>query len=247
LIKAEHKQWADTIFKNYVKHLFKKQFATLNLIGDIPHIQRDVPTIILPNHNTWWDGFFVYFLNSHFFQRRLYMMMLEEQLHKYPFFRRLGAYGIIPDKPEDVRKTLSYTLKIISETHEEGVAVCIFPQGELVSWYQQPLNFQRGLEVIARRSVKQITYLPLMIRIEYIEEQYPKVFFMFGSPKVIEPTKGLQIEQFARSSEALRNLMKTELIKKNHGTILFTGHRSVHKKFTTIRTLINRNKKDNRW
>ena len=78
------------------------------------------------------------------------MMMLEEQLRRYPFFRQLGAYGILPDNSDDVRKSISYTVNIIEKPEAKGVAVCIFPQGELVSWYQDPLNYQRGLEIIVR-------------------------------------------------------------------------------------------------
>jgi 1-acyl-sn-glycerol-3-phosphate acyltransferase len=228
MIEATHNRLADVVFKRYLNHLFRRHFASLNLIGDAPHIPENLPVLILPNHNTWWDGFFVYHLNRIFFQRRLYMMMLEEQLSRYPFFRRIGAYGIIPNKVEDVRKSISYTAKLLEGTDPEGVALCVFPQGELVSWYQQPITYQRGIEVIIRRTKRPVSILPLLMRIEYIEMQYPQVFFMFGEPEIMDPTMEIKIEHYARKAKDLRDKLRRELIKKNYGNTILSGRPSAH-------------------
>lgn len=228
MLEASHKNWADFIFKRYLKHILKRHFATLNLIGDVPHIPKDIPVLILPNHNTWWDGFFIYELNKRCFNRHLYMMMLEEQLRKYSFFRNLGAYGIIPNDPDDIRKSIAYTTKLLDTRSSDGVMVCIFPQGELVSWYRQSLDYQRGIEVIVRRLKSSVILLPLIIRIEYIKEQYPHVFFKFGLPKIVKSNQKITIKEFAGESEKLKDELKRELMNNQYGKVLFVGRRSEH-------------------
>jgi 1-acyl-sn-glycerol-3-phosphate acyltransferase len=228
VLEASHKIWAEFLFERYLKHLFNRHFTTFNLFGIVPQVPKDVPILILPNHNSWWDGFFVHNLNKRFFQRRLYVMMLEEQLRKYPFFRYVGAYGIIPDNPHDIRKSINYTVNIIEKPPPEGAALCMFPQGELVSWYQNPLNYQRGIEVIIRRTKQPLILLPLMSRIEYLNEQYPHVFFLFGTPIEILPGQEFRIQQLANVTDRLRNDLKGELIKNNYGHVFFSGRRSEH-------------------
>jgi 1-acyl-sn-glycerol-3-phosphate acyltransferase len=228
MLKATHKNWADYIFLRYLKHLFKRHFATFNLIGNVPDIPKEYPLIILPNHNTWWDGFFIYDLNKRFFQRHLYMMMLEDQLRKYPFFRYLGAYGIIPDNPDDVRKSIAYTVKLIESHSSADVMVCIFPQGELVSWYQKPLHYQRGVELIVQRLKIPVIMLPLMIRVEHIKEQYPHVFFKIGKPQLVEKDQKINIQEITQASEKLKDELKRELVNHHYGKVLFTGRRSEH-------------------
>jgi 1-acyl-sn-glycerol-3-phosphate acyltransferase len=228
MLEASHKTWAAILFERYLKYIFKRHFASFNLLGSVPKMPKDIPVLILPNHNSWWDGFFVYELNKRFFQRRPYAMMLEEQLRKYPFFRFTGAYGISPNDPDEVRKSIRYTVNILEKPTPEGVAVCIFPQGELVSWYQDPLTYQRGIEVIVQRTKKPLILLPLMSRIEYIKERYPHAFLLFGSALKILPGEGCRIQQLARAAETLRDDLKGELIKKNYGQVLFHGRRSEH-------------------
>ena len=239
MLEASHKIWAAFLFERYLKHLFKRHFTTLNLLGSVPQIQKDKPILILPNHNTWWDGFFVYDLNKRFFQRQFYVMMLEEQLRKYTFFRHLGAYGILPDNPDEVRKSINYTVNIIEKPPAEGVAVCMFPQGELVSWYQDPLDYQRGIEVLVRRTKQPLILLPLISRIEYIQEQYPHAFLLFGRPVEIFPGQEFRIQKLVIAAEKLRNELKGELIKNNYGQILLRGRRSKHTDYNRVGLDIN--------
>ena len=180
MIEAKHNKLAHMVFKTYLMRLFRKNFTSMHILGSIPDLPADQPLIILPNHSSWWDGFFVYHLNSVYFERPLYLMMLQEQLNNYPFFRRIGAYGINPENPDAVRKSISYTTRVINQPAIRCAAVCIFPQGELISWYQQPLIFKKGIDVIIRRIQKPTAVLQLIIRIEFLEEQFPQVFFQFG-------------------------------------------------------------------
>ena len=55
---------------------------------------RGKAILLIANHFTWWDGFIQGVLNQNRFQRNFYVMMLEEQLRKFPILRTTGAFSI---------------------------------------------------------------------------------------------------------------------------------------------------------
>jgi 1-acyl-sn-glycerol-3-phosphate acyltransferase len=144
-----------------VKRLLRRSFHCLRLLGQLPRLEPDQPLLMVPNHGTWWDGFFVYFLNRLLAGRKLYLMMLDGQLFRYRFFSRVGAFGIQPGQPRSVLDTLKYSAAVLQDP---GNALCLFPQGELRYHALRPLGFQRGLERILKLCGKTVQILPLAIR-----------------------------------------------------------------------------------
>ena len=177
MIHAQHRLWADIIFQPYLTWLFKRNFHEIQLCGTLPEIPDDLPLLLLPNHSTWWDGFFVYLLNKRIFRRTAYLMMLERQLTKYKFFAKIGAYSIKPENRRGVIESLGYTVGLLSR---EMSLVAIFPQGELLPWHTRPLDYKRGVEWILQKYGKPVTVLPLAIRTEFLGEKRPNAFFLFG-------------------------------------------------------------------
>ena len=177
MIRAQHRLWADIIFQPYLTRLFKRNFHEIRLLGTPPEIPDDLPLLLLPNHSTWWDGFFVYLLNKQVFRRTAHLMMLEAQLTKYKFFTKIGAYSIEPENPRGVIESLEYTAELLNR---EMSLVAVFPQGELLPWHTRPLDYKRGVEWILRKHGKPVTLLPLAIRTEFLGEKRPSVFFLFG-------------------------------------------------------------------
>ena len=177
MIRAQHRRWADIIFQPYLTWLFKRHFHEIQLFGKLPEIPDDLPLLLLPNHSTWWDGFFVYLLNKRLFRRTTYLMMLEAQLTKYKFFAKIGAYSIAPEHRRSIVESLEYTVELLNR---KTSLVAIFPQGQLLPWDQRPLGYKRGVEWILRKYGKPVTLLPLAIRTEFLGEKRPSVFFLFG-------------------------------------------------------------------
>ena len=77
MIKARHEAWAQVLFRHYVRRLLKKHFNNVHLIGEPPRLDDELPLIIVANHSTWWDGFFVHLINERFLHRELYLMMAQ--------------------------------------------------------------------------------------------------------------------------------------------------------------------------
>ncbi|GAB4342019.1 MAG: hypothetical protein Kow0037_29050 [Calditrichia bacterium] len=195
MIQAKPQIWADIIFRRYIFGLMKRSFSRIVLSGPKPRLPSDVPVVLLPNHSSWWDGFLVYLLNKRVFHRPDFLMMLEEQLQHYSFFRRLGAYSIDPGKPKSVAESLHYTRNLLSE---RNALVTIFPQGELRPWHQRPLGYRRLPEWLAKKSDRPLIFLPLAMRLEFREQRKPVALLKLGELRLVTAShfpKTLELEE----------------------------------------------------
>jgi 1-acyl-sn-glycerol-3-phosphate acyltransferase len=181
---------------------------------------------LLPNHSTWWDGFFVHLVNKTVFNRHLYLMMLEEQLRKNSFFSRVGAFSIQPDSPAAIRTTLRYTLNTLRET--PSAMICWFPQGVLLPWDIRPLNYQPGISRVLKLAPKPLTVLGLAIKIEYLDDQHPDVFLQFDRPRVIDNSHDLTAERLERNETELLEELRSRICHKERGHLLLQGKSSIN-------------------
>ena len=175
MTEARHDAWADAVFRPYLRSILRRSFHAVRLLGDAPHPPRELPLVIVANHGTWWDGFFIYLLNAHVLHRRLYTMMLEDQLRRYRFFRRLGAFGIEQGYPRSVRASLSYSADVLKDPSS---CLCMFPQGAMHRLHDRPLGFKRGLANILSVHGSAVCILPVAIACEFLEERRPEAFLL---------------------------------------------------------------------
>jgi 1-acyl-sn-glycerol-3-phosphate acyltransferase len=223
MIRARHDGWAEILFRLYIQRLTRRGFHALRLIGEPAHLPAGIPVLLTANHSTWWDGFFVCHLNWLFFRRRLYMMMLEEQLARYPFFSRVGAFGVRPGHPRSVAESLDYSASLLKDP---GAMLCVFPQGELVPHGRRPVSYQRGLERILQRQGGPVTLLPLAMRCEQGGERLPDAFFLMGSPQPAGGKESPRADTMAREQEQLMQRLDAAIAAGDGGRVfLGTGSR----------------------
>lgn len=231
MIKANPTRWAKFIFHIYVMRLMKRQFHAFHLFGNVPQPDPDLPLLLIPNHSTWWDGFFVYLLNDQILKRELYLMMLDRQLAKYKFFSRIGAFGITPGDKEKVNESLNYTVELLQK---KNVMITIFPQGILLPWGKRPLDFKKGIEAIIELYEKPINILPLAIRAEYGGEQRAEVFFQFSENFIVDA----QSFRGAKWLEEVELNLLYDLAEKIHhsekGRKILAGQGSINVKMDKI-------------
>lgn len=184
MIPARHAFWADGIFYPYLRWLCHRHFHRLEILGRLPHVDPQFPVLLLPNHSTWWDGFFVYLLNRQIFHRQPYLMMLQEQLVRYPFFARLGAFAIDPHSPREVRQSLRYAAACLRM--RPPVLLVIFPQGELRPWHVRPLGYRRGIEILFQMAQCRVNLLNLAISAGFYRERRAEVFFLFDENRIVD-------------------------------------------------------------
>ena len=244
MIKANHTKWAEVVFSPYVNRLLKKNFHSFHLLGELPQLEQNIPLLLVPNHSSWWDGFFVYLLNKKLLHRKLFLMMLEEQLSKYPFFAKLGAYSIDPNSRNKIIESLRYTLSILENEQitNHPSLICIFPQGELQPFHKNPLEFKGGLEWLIKKYGEEVQILLLAMRIEFLEEQFPHVFFMFDEMIKVDYRSFKGMDCLVEREASLLNKLEQKIINKDPSYITWSGRESVHSKFDHFRQKIKLNR-----
>lgn len=157
----------------------KKSFTHFYLTNPLPEIPRDKALLIAPNHMSWWDPFFVDVMNRRIINRKLHVMMLEDQLTRYWFFKKVGAFSINPSSEESVSESLDYTSGILKDP---GNMVIFFPQGRIEPYDKRPVEIRkRGLSHLAEKSRDSFVILPLAQKIVYDNKPEPDAWFHFGN------------------------------------------------------------------
>jgi len=176
MIPADHKTWARWIFNPYSRRLLKKHFTGFYRANDYPPVTEGRPLLILPNHISWWDGFFIDFVCRQFITRKPFLMMLEEQLRRYWFFQKVGAYSINPHLPRGIMEAARYTQDVLKDPNH---FVIIYPQGEIEPFEKRPLTLKRGLQLFIKETPA-AQVLPVGFRIQYYNQKHPAVIVRFG-------------------------------------------------------------------
>ena len=119
--------------------------------------------VIAPNHHSWWDGYVLrevtWVLGVEF-----RVLMIERQLARFPFLRRVGALG-------------TGELRAAVRAARAGAWVVVFPEGGL-----QPAGPLRGVQPgaawIARTAG--VPLVPVGLRVTLRGAQRPEAYLRFG-------------------------------------------------------------------
>lgn len=222
----------EAIFRPYIMRLMRRQFNAVRLLGDFSAM-IDEPMLLLPNHSTWWDGFFVYLLKQTVFHRPLYLMMLEEQLRKNRFFARVGAYSIDPGSLRGNRASLRFTGELLASPQKP--VVCIFPQGELLPWGVRPLGYKRGIELLLRQLVAPVRVMLAAVKCEYLAAQRAEVFIQLRDCGVYATGQPAALGDLAHRHETLLDELSARITAGEQGQLLLAGKRSINESFEALR------------
>jgi len=130
---------------------------------------------VLSNHFSWWDGFWVVYLNYKYFNRTFNFMMLEEELKNRMFFTKTGGFSIKKGS-RSVIETIEYTAELLSDRKN---LVLLFPQGEIKSMHTTKLEFEKGIEHIIKKTPNKIHLIFLINLVDYFSSQKPGLYVYF--------------------------------------------------------------------
>lgn len=170
MIKAKHNMVIYPFFRWLNGFLLRRNFSSIHLEGEF--VDSGGPVLVIANHISWWDGFWVEYLNRKCIRRNFYFMMLEEQLEKYWFFRYCGGYSV-RKKTKDVVKSIRYTLELLSKN---GNMVLMFPQGKIYSSYNSEVRFESGIEHIVERCKDETQVMFTVNLTDYFSDAKPHLF-----------------------------------------------------------------------
>jgi len=132
---------------------------------------RGLPILMLGNHISWWDGFLAQYINLEYFNRKVHIMMLEEQLVNRMFLNKTGAYSIKKGDRSAI-ESLDYTAELLGDP---GNMVILFPQGKIHSLYDVPVNFETGWFRIFDKINGPVQVVFFIILIDYFSSRKPSL------------------------------------------------------------------------
>lgn len=185
IIKAKHHFIIYRFFKNYSIRKTNRVFEKVSIEGKFN--DRGKPLLIVANHVSWWDGFWLMYLNLKVFHRKFHFMMLENQLKKYWFFNYAGGYSI-NKKSKTIIESLNYTEELLDDTNN---MVLIFPQGKIHSMYESNIKFEKGIDRILKKT-NNIEVIQVVNLVDYFSKEKPSLFIYFEEYRSNEKTISLE-------------------------------------------------------
>lgn len=209
---AKDNALAHALLDFYITYRSKQQFHGFWFQNDFPALPPGLPVLLLPNHFSWWDGFFVQRIwKACFPGRNIRLMMLEEQLRKYPFFRHTGCFSIEPRHPRGIVESLSYARNALTP---ENLLV-VYPQGELQPYAIPNMICKPGIERLLHNAPAGALCIPVVICIHYAEEELPYVIGRWGEPLPAD-SLGNPCAEISAIQQNLRSTLDQELLKRDY-------------------------------
>ena len=170
MIKAKHHIVIYPIFKGLTRLLLKRKFSSTTINGNFNDSGN--PVLVIANHISWWDGFWLMHLNLKVLNRKFHFMMLEEQLKKHWYFQYSGAYSV-KKKSRSIVQSIAYTAKLLQHSNN---MVFMFPQGEINSLYNNSIRFEKGAQKIIGLCSDEVQVLFVANLVDYLSDSKPNLF-----------------------------------------------------------------------
>jgi 1-acyl-sn-glycerol-3-phosphate acyltransferase len=170
MIRARHNWLIYSFFKLYTVYKIKRNFYHVHISGNPP--ERDLPVLVVCNHISWWDGFWVMYVNMKLFHRKFFFMMLEDKLNEFSFFKSCGGYPVRKNS-KSILQSLQYTAELLTKKNN---LVLMFPQGEISSLHRQQYRFERGLGRVVDQVMGKIQIIFIANLVDYFSERKPSLY-----------------------------------------------------------------------
>ncbi len=202
IIKAKHNFILDPFFRFYVIWKMKRSFHLVSFKGEIQDKNR--PVLVIGNHVSWWDGIWALHFNRHYFNRKFYFMMQEEQLRKNCFFQYTGGFSV-RKKSKSVVESLNYAAELLSDKNN---MVLLFPTGKIQSMHQNEFIFEKGVEKILQKTKQKIQVVFMVNLVDYFSNPKPVITTFFEDYNGSFSTPALQTEfnRFYQSCTSIQKL-----------------------------------------
>lgn len=145
MIRARHTFSGQLVAGLFAGPLLGRAFREVRFIGEV--VDEGLPILMLSNHFCWWDGFIQYRLNQARLRRRLYVMMLEEQLAKHPILAQCGCFSVKRNS-RSILESLDYCIEVM---RSPANMLLIFPQGAIRSIHIDTPAFLPGTRYLLDR------------------------------------------------------------------------------------------------
>lgn len=158
-----------SFFSWLISRLIRRDFQKFDF--NTVSFEQNRAILILSNHLSWWDGFWIFQINRIHFKKRFHVMITEENYQKVWFLKYLGCFSVKKNS-RSVIQTLEYAGRLLDDPQN---LVLIFPQGKLYSGHTDQIQFQKGLMSMINISSKKFQYIFSAIFVDYLEHRKASV------------------------------------------------------------------------
>lgn len=156
-------------FRWYIRRIISRDFRSLKFSEF--SIEQGQSVLLLANHFSWWDGFFMYELNRRLFKKTFHVMVSDENYRTVWFLKYLGAFPV-KKGPKSLVESLEYAGRLLDDPRN---LVLVFPQGKLYSSHVDQVAFEKGLINLINSSQKKFQYVFCASFVDYFENRKPTV------------------------------------------------------------------------
>jgi len=183
MIRAEKNRTIEAVFAAVNRRMLCRAFNTVRLAGGdhVDALDRTLPMIFYGNHSCWWDGLMEFFLGRVRFGVDSYLMMDEEQMARYRFFRWIGAFSVNRKSPREAVMSMRYAVSLFDRPNR---VLWIYPQGIMRPNDARPLAFYTGIGRILQ-ALGRAQVVPVVHRYEFLLEQRPDALTSLGEPMLV--------------------------------------------------------------
>ncbi len=209
ILPHRRREWFCRLFRWYTRRLVGKSFNAMRLAngGTETFAAFDThagPTILLLNHQSWWDPILTVALVDRFTPtREVFAPMDRAMVEQFAFMRKLGLFGVDLDDPGAFKALIQYASKLSRES--PNPSFWITPQGRFAD-VREPLELRPGAAAIAARLGKDGTpprVLSLAIEFAFWEDRKPEVLLLAKQcPPPERATTSLWQRQMTESMQA---------------------------------------------
>ncbi|MBP6662223.1 MAG: lysophospholipid acyltransferase family protein [Paludibacter sp.] len=170
MIKAKHHKIILPLFKWLSRFMINRKFSSIHIDGKFDDNGHSV--LVVANHISWWDGFWIEYLNHKTMFRTFHFMMLEEQLKKHWYFQHTGGYSV-KKKSREMLESINYTVELLEK---EKNMVLMFPQGKIHSSHNSSIRFESGIQQIIKKCKNETQVLFVANLTDYFSDAKPHLF-----------------------------------------------------------------------
>lgn len=179
-IDAKDNRFVASFFTVFTKFLANRTFHRVYLDNEYGTNISTRSTLYFGNHNAWWDALTPLLLNQYVFKQHPRAVMEWEQVHRYPFFRRIGCFSIDRRDPRSALKSLRYGIEWLNK--QPGRSLYLYPEGKITNPLLPHSPFETGIGWMTSQLADHVDLVPLVQHSHFMHHAKPDLFIQIGGP-----------------------------------------------------------------
>ncbi|MBV8375932.1 MAG: lysophospholipid acyltransferase family protein [Verrucomicrobia bacterium] len=163
--------------------------------------------MLYANHAAWWDPLVGIVLKAEYFpDYTLFAPVEAAALRHYKILSKIGFFAVERESQRGVLKYIKTSEAILQ--HSEHL-LAVTPQGRFADPRERPVQFQRGLGLLATR-VQRALFIPVAIEYAFWEQRRPEILCRFGEPMEVRAEDSLGLTAWHWTAVLERRLEITQ-------------------------------------